>query len=61
MTKPLLTVEQVDHIRVQAKVAQEEGNEDFFAVRCEELADDLLYMHEVAAEQKSNLMKWKTR
>lgn len=61
MTKPRLTTEQIKNIRIQAVVAREEGSEDFFATRCEELADDLLHMHEVADHQQSNLMKWKTR
>ena len=59
--KPRLTVEQIDNIRAQAVVAREEGNEDFFAVRCEELADDLLHMHKISDAIKDNLMKWKTR
>lgn len=61
MTKPRLTVEQIKNIRVQAQVAQDEGSEDFFATRCEELADDLLHMHRISDAIKDNLMKWKTK
>jgi len=61
MSKPRLTVDQIEIIRRQAEVAQFEGSEDFFAVRCEELADDLLHMHRISEAINDNLMKWKTR
>lgn len=60
MTKPQLTVDQIKNIRVQAVVENKE-NPLFFSVMCEELADDLLHMHQISDAIKDNLMKWKTR